>query len=61
MHNLLKYLSSEKDIVEMWKDMEEVGVQHQWLQKRFKATIFFQTHKPICVHIRRKQSHSLIL
>jgi hypothetical protein len=26
--NLLKYLSSEKDTVEMQKDMEKVGVQH---------------------------------
>jgi hypothetical protein len=25
--NLMKYLYGEKDIVEVWKDMEEVGVQ----------------------------------
>jgi hypothetical protein len=26
--NLLNYLFSEKDIVETWRDMEKVGVQH---------------------------------
>jgi hypothetical protein len=33
--NLLKYLTREKDTMEVWKDMQEVGVhQHLWLESR---------------------------
>jgi hypothetical protein len=37
--NLLKYLYGERDVVEVRKDMEKVGVQqHLWLRRRLGAT-----------------------
>jgi hypothetical protein len=38
--NFLKYLSGERDIMEVRKDMEEASVQqHLWLQKKLGVQI----------------------
>ncbi len=45
--NLMKYLYGERDIVEVWKDMEEIGVQqHLWLRRKPGATNFLEPTTP---------------
>jgi hypothetical protein len=45
--NLLKYLYGERDIVEVQRDMEKVGVQqHLWLRKKLGATNLFKPTTP---------------
>ncbi len=42
-NNLLRYLTRENDIMEVWKDMQEVGVhQHLWLQSRPGSSNYFK-------------------
>jgi hypothetical protein len=46
-NNWLKYLSNERDTMEVQKDMEKAGVQqHLWLQRRLGATYFFKPTGP---------------
>jgi hypothetical protein len=45
--NLLKYFIKEKDTMDVWKNMQEVGVQqHLWLQSRHVSSNYFKLAAP---------------
>ncbi len=45
--NLLRYLTRENDTMEVWKDIQEVGVhQHFWLQSKLGSSNYFKPTTP---------------